>query len=137
MPDVQAVDDLVDKLGVSRILATCLVNRGLCDIDAVRDHLEPRLAQLLLPGKMAGLSAAAERTVEAIRQKERVGVFGDYDVDGVASAALVVSFLRELSVETETIIADRFKGGYGLGPDVVERLVKSGCGLIIVVDCGT
>jgi single-stranded-DNA-specific exonuclease len=137
MPDVQAVDDLVDKLGVSRILATCLVNRGLCDIDTVRDHLEPRLAQLLLPGKMAGLSAAAERAVEAIRQKERVGVFGDYDVDGVASAALVVSFLRELSVETETMIADRFKGGYGLGPDVVERLVESGCGLIIVVDCGT
>ncbi len=136
-PDVQAVDNLVDLLGVSRILATCLVNRGLCEIDTVREYLEPRLAQLLLPEKMAGLSAAAERTVEAIRQKERVGVFGDYDVDGVASAALVVSFLRELSVETETIIADRFTGGYGLGPEVVERLVESGCNLIIVVDCGT
>ena len=136
-PDVQAVDGLVDGLGVSRILATCLVNRGLGEIDAARDHLEPRLARLLLPGKMAGLSDGAERAVEAIRQKERVGVFGDYDVDGVASAALVVNFLRELSVETETIIADRFTGGYGLGPDVVERLVKSGCSLIIVVDCGT
>ncbi|MDD5306044.1 MAG: single-stranded-DNA-specific exonuclease RecJ [Deltaproteobacteria bacterium] len=130
------VDRLIDELAVVRPIAACLVNRGYKDAAAARQFLDPRLAELSLPSGMADMDKAAGRVVSAIGDKEKVGVFSDYDVDGVSSAALTASFLGDLGVETETIIADRF-AGYGLGADAVDRFAAAGCSLVLVFDCGT
>jgi single-stranded-DNA-specific exonuclease len=135
--DAARVERLSRDLGLSAAVARCLVLRGKGDADVVRAFMEPKLAELSMPEGMADLAAAAERTARAVAQHERVGIFGDYDVDGVTSAALVTDFLNELGVSTETLVADRFSGGYGLGTDVVERLEAAGCSLIVALDCGS
>jgi single-stranded-DNA-specific exonuclease len=135
--DTAQVENLARDLGISHPVARCLVLRGLCDAPGVRSFLDPRLADLSRPDGMADLDVAADRAARAVIHGERVGVFGDYDVDGVTSAALVTGFLNELGAATETVVADRFSGGYGLGAEVVDRLVSAGCRLIIALDCGS
>jgi single-stranded-DNA-specific exonuclease len=135
--DPAQIEALSSALGVSRPVARCLALRGFKDAPETRSFLEPRLADLSRPDGMADLDAAADRTARAVIRNERVGVFGDYDVDGVTSAALVTGFLSEVGAATETATADRFSGGYGLGPEVVERLAAAGCTLILALDCGS
>jgi single-stranded-DNA-specific exonuclease len=131
-----AVESLSHSLGLSRAAAACLVNRGYTDPAAARQFLDPRLAELSQPSGMVDMDKAAARAAAAVTGREKVGIFGDYDVDGVSSAALAASFLGELGVETETIIADRFSG-YGLGADAVNSFAAAGCSLVLVFDCGT
>ena len=135
--DTAQIERLARDLGMSHPVARCLILRGLADALQVRSFLEPRLGDLSRPDGMADLEVAADRTARAVMGGERVGVFGDYDVDGVTSAALVTGFLNEVGASTETVVADRFSGGYGLGAEVVERLASSGCTLLVAVDCGS
>jgi single-stranded-DNA-specific exonuclease len=136
VPDSGLVSRLSASLDIARPTAACLVNRGLSDPQAAAAFLDPRLGELLVPKDMADLAKAADRVAEAVSSRERVGVFGDYDVDGVTSAALVTLFLRQVGVETEPFLADRFSG-YGLTPAVIEDMVSRGCTLAISLDCGT
>ena len=82
------------------------------------------------------MERAAERLAKAVQNRERVGVFGDYDVDGITSAAVVCSFLKSLGAQVEADIADRFKG-YGISAETISRFVGVGCSLIVVLDLGT
>lgn len=88
------------------------------------------------PEGMPDLPKAVERVANAVMRKERIGVFGDYDVDGITSASVVSQFLKFMKVEVETFIADRFSG-YGMGPGAIDDFVSRGCTLIIAVDLGT
>ena len=135
--DAARVERLSRDLGLSAAVARCLVLRGLGEADSARAFMDPKLGELSLPDRMADLGAAVDRTCRAIAAGERVGVFGDYDVDGVTSAALVTGFLNDLGTQTETLVADRFSGGYGFGADVVERLAAAGCTLVVALDCGS
>lgn len=135
--DSAQIQGLARELEMSLPVARCLVLRGLRDAERVRAFLEPRLADLSRPDGMADLDVAADRTARAVVSGERVGVFGDYDVDGVTSAALVTGFLGEVGTPTETTVADRFSGGYGLGPEVIERFAAAGCTLVVALDCGS
>ncbi|MCP4606919.1 MAG: single-stranded-DNA-specific exonuclease RecJ [Proteobacteria bacterium] len=130
------VSELAAALDVGVVTASCLINRGLSEPAAARTFLEPRLADLQLPDGMADLERAADRLADAVLKRERVAVFGDYDVDGISSAALVTLFLNEVGVQTETLFADRFSG-YGMGAEMVDHFIGLGCSLIIAVDCGT
>ncbi len=130
------VSELAATLDVGQVAATCLLNRDLHEPEAARAFLDPRLADLLLPDGMADLERAAARATDAILLRERIAVFGDYDVDGVSSAALVTLFLQEVGGLTNTEFADRFSG-YGMGADAVDRFVSLECSLIIALDCGT
>ncbi len=85
---------------------------------------------------MIEMDRAAERLARAIQNRERVGVFGDYDVDGITSAAVIASFLKSVNTQAEVEIANRFKG-YGIGKDAVQRFVNVGCTLIVALDLGT
>jgi single-stranded-DNA-specific exonuclease len=127
---------LSEQFNISGVAAACLANRGLTEPEEVRAFLEPKLADLKPPDGMADLEPAADRLAEAIIKGERIAVFGDYDVDGVSSAALITMFLKKLQAHIETELADRFSG-YGLGVDVVDRFAGNGCSLIVAVDCGT
>lgn len=135
-PDARAVEALVHSLGVGQIAARCLVNRGHVSPDRVRGFLKPRLSELDTPDRLLDLDVAVNRVAEGLERGERIGVFGDYDVDGVSSVALVAGFLRDLGAQVVPLVADRFAGGFGLGVSSVKQLHESGCGLIIAVDSG-
>jgi single-stranded-DNA-specific exonuclease len=135
--DPAAVERLREAHRLGVVTASCLLNRGLSEPDEVGAFLRPRLADLALPDGMADLEPAAERTARAVAARERIGVFGDYDVDGVTSAALVIDLLRRLEASVDYELADRFGGGYGLTEAAVERFSEAGCDLLIVLDCGT
>lgn len=117
-------------------LARALVLRGIDTFERARLFFRPSFEHLHDPFLMRNMEAAANRVVEAIRKKERVLVYGDYDVDGTTATALVVSFLRKYGVKVEFFIPDRFEDGYGLNIGGIEHATRIGAGLIIAVDCG-
>ena len=135
-PDARAVDALVRELGVAEISARCLVNRDHRSPADARAFMAPRLGQLDPPDGMADLERAVDRVVDGLERGERFGIFGDYDVDGVSSVALIVSFLRNLGARFDALVADRFAGGFGLGIGAVQRFEQSGCQLIVALDSG-
>lgn len=130
------VNHLVETLDIGVVLSTCLVNRGLADPEAARVFLEPRLADLNPLDDMADIQKAAARLADGVVGGEIIGVYGDYDADGVSSAALMTSVLNHLGARTETLFADRFEG-YGLSEENIDNFVERGCGLIVTVDCGS
>ncbi len=98
--------------------------------------IDPRLAALRPPAGLAGLKAAVGRLADAVMQGQRIGVFGDYDVDGVTTAALLTSFLRASGATVECAVAKR-DAGYGFTPAAATDFAKRGCQLIVTGDCGT
>ncbi len=135
-PDPGLVSKLSQSLEIRKATATCLVNRGIVDEDQANTFLNPRLQDLYKPIPEDELAVAAARLADAVMSKEQVGVFGDYDVDGMTSAAVVTSFLRLLGGRVEAEIANRFTG-YGMSLEAVDRFAAKGCSLIIAVDLGT
>lgn len=116
--------------------ARCLVGRGVADPQDAQGFIDPRLAALRPPVGLAGLTRAVERIADAVARGERIGVFGDYDVDGVTTAALLTSFLRGAGAEVEVAVARR-DAGYGFTPAAAEDFAARGCRLVITGDCGT
>lgn len=134
--DPEAVSQFEKLLGLRKPTVTCLIHRGIVDADSADRWLNPRLADLTAPEGMPDLPKAAIRLAEAVMGNECIGVFGDYDVDGITSASVVTLFLRSVKAAVETGIADRFSG-YGMGPGVVEQFRSRGCKVILAVDLGT
>ncbi len=125
------------KLNVPEIVGRLLACRGV-GIDAATNFLEPTLRALLPdPSTMADMDTAADRLAHAVAQGETVAVFGDYDVDGACSSALMVSFLRDLGCEVHYHVPDRMLEGYGPNEPALIGLVGRGAKLIVCVDCGT
>jgi single-stranded-DNA-specific exonuclease len=135
--DPALVAVLARGLGLSPLLAQLLVNRGVRDLPAARRFLQPSLDGLHDPARLPGLPAAVERLRRALRDRERIVIYGDYDVDGVTGTALLHRALRLHGGEPECYIPHRVEEGYGLCLGAVERLAASGPGLLITVDCGT
>jgi single-stranded-DNA-specific exonuclease len=128
---------IAQRLVLPEIVSRLLAARGV-GIDAAADFLEPTLRVLLPdPSSMAGMDVAANRLADAVRREETVAVFGDYDVDGACSAALMVSFLRALGCPVHHHVPDRIKEGYGPNGPALTALVARGASLIVCVDCGT
>ena len=125
------------RLNVPEIVGRLLAARGI-GLEAAADFLEPTLRALLPdPSRLTDMDAAAERLARAAMNREMVGVFGDYDVDGACSAALMVTFLRGLGCSVLHHVPDRMKEGYGPNGPALRGLVDRGVGLIVCVDCGT
>ncbi|MBV9077643.1 MAG: DHH family phosphoesterase, partial [Methylobacteriaceae bacterium] len=123
--------------GVPEIVARVLAGRGVA-VGAVPGFLQPRLRDLMPdPGTLTDMGAAAERLARAVRTGERVAVFGDYDVDGACSAALLAGFLQAHGLPVQVHIPDRVTEGYGPNVEAIRRLVAEGASLIVTVDCGT
>ncbi len=123
--------------GVPDIVARVLAGRGVLAMDTAR-FLDPTIRDLLPdPASLTDMDKAAGRIAEAIVRGEKVAIFGDYDVDGAASSALLKSFLAHFSIASEIYIPDRIFEGYGPNPDAMRELVGRGAQLIVTVDCGT
>ena len=129
---------LARELSVPLPVAKVLVSRGYGSPDTAQDFLNPRLSNLGDPFSLPGMELAISRTWVAIEQGTSILVYGDYDVDGVCSTALVFSVLRELGARVSPFLPHRIDDGYGLGTDTLRRCLDTyHPGLIITVDCGT
>jgi single-stranded-DNA-specific exonuclease len=127
-----------ERLGISLHLAKLLQAIGLDTLEAAKDFLYPKLAQLEDPFEITNLKIAAQRLVKAIEHKETIYLIGDYDVDGVTSTVLFLSLLKELKHEAKYFIPRRMDEGYGLSQGAIERLLSEGKpDLLCVLDSGT
>lgn len=133
--DPGAAERLTEKLGILPATARLLVNRGITDPDRALGFMRPDLRDLHDPFLLKDMDRAVDRIVRALHRDEKITVYGDYDVDGTTSAALLALFFRDIGVEASTFIPDR-KDGYGLGSEAIKKLHASGTTLIITVDCG-
>lgn len=134
--DHELVARLQSQLRLRRLTAHVLAVRGIEDLDAASRFLSPRLADLRPPTGIADLDRALDRIVAAMAAGEKVGVFGDYDVDGITTAAILTITLRELGMRVVPRVAKRATG-YGLSPETANRFCDEGCSLILTGDCGT
>ncbi|MEI7891668.1 MAG: single-stranded-DNA-specific exonuclease RecJ, partial [Myxococcales bacterium] len=128
---------LASTLGLTVTAARVLVGRGQTESEAVRRFLDPRLADLTPPSSMKDRAEAVSRIARAVRAKERICVFGDYDADGVTSAALLTDVLETLGGTVTALFADRFAGGYGLSDPALARVFDTGASLLVTCDCGS
>lgn len=123
--------------GVPDIVARVLAGRGVLPEDTER-FLDPTIRDLLPdPASLTDMDKAAPRLADAVLRRERVAIFGDYDVDGACSSALMARFLTHFGIESEIYIPDRIFEGYGPNPDAMRELIGRGASLIVTVDCGT
>ncbi|WP_454745701.1 single-stranded-DNA-specific exonuclease RecJ [Ciceribacter selenitireducens] len=123
--------------GMPELVARVLAGRGVA-VDGAPGFLEPSIRNLMPdPYRLTDCEAAAERLVQAIGRGERVAIFGDYDVDGAASSALLSRFLHHFGIDAEIYIPDRIFEGYGPNPAAIGQLIDRGARLIVTVDCGS
>ncbi|KIG18172.1 Single-stranded-DNA-specific exonuclease RecJ [Enhygromyxa salina] len=125
-----------EALGVHPVVVGLMVGRGVVSLEQQRGFLAPRLRDLSLPTEMAGFAQAVELLLTARRRGWRVGMFGDYDVDGVTTTTILTTFLECLGVEIVPKVASR-EGGYGFGLEPAQALHEAGVDLVLTGDCGT
>jgi single-stranded-DNA-specific exonuclease len=136
-PDEEQVSRIMEHAGLPEPLARVVALRAFADIAELDDFLDPRLARFSDPFHLPDMQQAVDRIRLAIGRQERITVFGDYDVDGVTSTALMTRVLIALGGDVMPFIPDRMDEGYGLSEDAVARCIdEHRCGLIVSVDCG-
>lgn len=124
------------ELGISKILAQLLINRGIYTVDQARAFLGSELDQLFSPWLMQDMEKAVKRILTARAKGEPILVYGDYDVDGITGTTILVLALRHLGCQVEYFIPHRLQEGYGLNKEALERAAERGIGLVVTVDCG-
>jgi single-stranded-DNA-specific exonuclease len=132
-----AAATLAREVGLSLTVATFLAGRGFEADDRLKRWLGPKLAHLTPPEEMADLDAASQRIARAIRNRERIVVFGDYDCDGITSAAILTEVIGVLGGDVQTELANRFAGGYGFSDPALKRVRERGASLLVTCDCGS
>jgi len=130
------INHLAEALGVERVLATLLVQRGISTYDEAKKFFRPSLEDLYDPFLMKDMQAAVDRIDRAIRGNERILVYGDYDVDGTTAVALIYSFFQKKYSKIGYYIPDRYSEGYGISLKGIDYAAENGYSLIIALDCG-
>lgn len=134
--DQNEVKHLSVALNVNMVIARLLVQRGITTFDDAKSFFRPRLSDLHDPFLMKDMDKAVARLEQAIANKEKVIIYGDYDVDGTTSVALMYSFLKPRIAEIEYYIPDRYSEGYGISPKSIDYAIDNGFTLIVALDCG-
>ncbi len=134
--DPTASNRLAAAAKVSSVVAQLLLNRDVRDPKAARRFLDSELVGLHPPLALPGVGAAAERIVLALREKRRICIYGDYDVDGVTGTAVLLRVLGKLGADVEFHVPLRLSEGYGLNSERIRELAKTGVSLVVSVDCG-
>lgn len=136
-PELQrAAKELSDKLNISTTLTSLLIDRGITTESAAKRFFRPQLADLINPFLMKDMDLAVDRLNDAMGRKERILVYGDYDVDGCTAVALVYKFLRQFYSNIDYYIPDRYDEGYGISEKGLHYAEETGVKLIIILDCG-
>lgn len=127
---------LADSLNISNVLAELLIRRGISNFFEAKDFFRPDMEKLHDPFLMDGMEQASHRVITAITNNEKIFVYGDYDVDGTCSTALMYLFLKDLEADAEFYIPNRITEGYGISLPSIDYMRRQGASLIITVDCG-
>ena len=127
---------LGEKLNISEVLAMLLIRRGIATESAAKRFFRPQLGDLLNPFLMRDMDVAVDRLNDAIGRKERIMIYGDYDVDGCTAVALIYKFLLQFYSNIEYYIPDRYNEGYGVSIKGIDYAKAQGVSLIIILDCG-
>ncbi len=130
-----AVRRAAEENNVPRIIANVLLNRGI-EVSAFDEFMSKSKRGVKNPMTMLDMDKAVERIVSALEKKEKIAIYGDYDVDGITSTALLYEFMRSLGADVIYYIPDRKDEGYGINIMAVNKLIKQGMKLLITVDCG-
>ena len=133
---VKAAEELGTKIGISPILAGILIQRGITTESAAKRFFRPQLNDLINPFLMKDMDIAVDRLNDAMGRKERILVYGDYDVDGCTAVALVYKFLQQFYSNIDYYIPDRYDEGYGVSYKGIEYAKQTGVKLVIILDCG-
>ena len=131
-----AAIELGEKLNIGPILASLLIRRGITTESAAKRFFRPQLSDLIDPFLMRDMDIAVDRLNDAMGRKERIMVYGDYDVDGCTAVALVYKFLRQFYSNIDYYIPDRYDEGYGVSKKGIDFAKETGVKLIIILDCG-
>ena len=132
----ETITSLASELGVDRPLAQLLIQRNINTYKEAKDFFRPDLANLHDPFLMKNMDVAIQRIQEAIREGEKVMIYGDYDVDGTTAVALVYSYFKEYFKDIDYYIPDRYEEGYGISLKGIDYAAQGGFSLIIALDCG-
>ena len=134
--DPVKVDRLATEVGIDKVLAELLIKRGVESFEDARRFFRPALDQLHDPFLMQDMDAAVERLRKAITTREKILVYGDYDVDGTTAVALVYSFIKRFTSSVDFYIPDRYDEGYGVSIKGIDWAAENKFSLIITLDCG-
>ncbi len=132
----EKVESLSRALNINQALCRILVQRGIESFDQARSYFRPQLSDLHDPRLMKGMDAAVHRITEAVGKGEKILVFGDYDVDGTTSVAMVYQFLNQVYHQVDFYIPHRYREGYGVSRNGIDFAAENGFSLIISLDCG-
>ncbi len=132
--NIDEVINIQNKYNISKLLASILVNRGIKE--NVETFLSPTRYDFYNPFQMPDMEKAANRIIKAIENKEKVIIYGDYDVDGVTSLAVLISFLKDRGLLVDYYIPNRLNEGYGLNNQAIEKIASQNYTLMVTVDCG-
>lgn len=134
--DEEKVKKIVEKFKISELLATVLINRSIEEDEEIEVFLNPKRTDFHDPYLMPDMNIAVDRIIKAINNKEKVIIYGDYDVDGITSITVLKKFLKVCGLDVGYYIPNRLNEGYGLNKEAIDSIKKENYTLIITVDCG-
>lgn len=130
------IKDISSKFKISELLSKILINRGICEDDKIEKFLYPSIDDLNDPYAFKDMDKAVDRIVSAIQNKEKMTIYGDYDVDGITSTTILYKFLDSLNGVVDYYLPNRLAEGYGLNNEAIQGINENGTKLLITVDCG-
>ncbi|HEV3446456.1 MAG TPA: single-stranded-DNA-specific exonuclease RecJ [Gemmataceae bacterium] len=134
--DRSAMEQLGKTLRVPPVVAQLLLNRGIVEAEQARRFLDAPMKGLHPPHLLPGVTQAAERLLDAVRQQKRICVYGDYDVDGTAGTAILWQMFHLLGGQADFYVPHRLEEGYGLNGDALRQIAQTGAAVVVTVDCG-
>jgi single-stranded-DNA-specific exonuclease len=135
-PDTDTINELASAINTDRVNATLLLQRGIADFDSAKAFFRPSLSLLHDPFLMKDMDKAVARIITAIKNNEKILVYGDYDVDGTTSVALFYSYLKSINVAAGYYIPDRYAEGYGISFKGIDYAKENNYALVVSLDCG-
>jgi single-stranded-DNA-specific exonuclease len=134
--DEALIYEIAKNNNISTLLAKILLNRGIDTNEKIEKFLHPKIEYLYDPYLLCDMEKAINRIIDAINKKQKITVYGDYDVDGITSIAVLTKFLTELGVENTYYLPNRLDEGYGLNKSAIKTISENDTSLLITVDCG-
>ena len=131
----EKIEEISKKYNLNKLLATILVNRNI-EENQIETYLNPNRKNFHNPFLMPDMEIAVNRILKAMGNKEKIIIYGDYDVDGITSITVLKSFLKDRGIDVDQYIPNRLEEGYGLNNPAVKKIAEQGYELMITVDCG-
>lgn len=131
----EKIEEISKKYNLNKLLATILVNRKI-EENQIEMYLNPNRKNFHDPFLMPDMEIAVNRILKAMENKEKIIIYGDYDVDGITSITVLKSFLKDRGIEVDQYIPNRLEEGYGLNNPAIKKIAEQGYDLMITVDCG-